>query len=496
MLFEAIERGDTGSVWQQVQQGIRFDQTDESTELTPLGLAAEAGHVEIVRTLLSAGANPDLGGATTPLEAAVVGGHHEVVQVLLNQRADVNKAVEEGFTPLMTAATTGDLELVQMLLNAGARPQAKNEDGDTAATLAEDAGYLGVAAFLRARRAKTEPPVNVEPINTEPVNVEPVNTEPVNDGPSNNGKPTTPPQHSPKESFETTNSELAAIMRETELLAASKSAAPNTAVPNTAATNTVAVESTAPEETDTQDATPTEAAPELPNTTSEDEHPPLEEVAPPPAHLEAEEDIASPSLGTAELQAALDHLRKLSAQGAGRAGRALREGNPAADLIDPQGFTLLMAAAQAGEPEIVRLLLSAGADSTRCDATDDGFCALVWAVRSPSDQRIEVIKALVEAGADPNQRCGPNERTPLMFAAQADVYLDRPEGPSFGNTTRALAELGAEIEAQDRRGLTVWRLIKRDAIGAPTFGSSRRRLHQMVRLLEYCGAQPIESHAV
>jgi len=154
MLFDAIERGDAGTVWQQVQRGIRFDQIDESTELTPLALAAEAGHAEIVRILLSAGASPDLGGATTPLEAAVVGGHHEVVEALMRHDVDVNKAVEEGFTPLMTAAATGDLELVRILLNAGARSRAKNDDGDTAITLAEDAGHFGVAVVLRARRPR------------------------------------------------------------------------------------------------------------------------------------------------------------------------------------------------------------------------------------------------------------------------------------------------------------------------------------------------------
>lgn len=496
MLFDAIENGDVGTVWQQVQKGIRFDQIDLSTELTPLGLAAEAGHAEIVRILLSAGASPDLGGATTPLEAAVVGGHHEVVEALLRHDADVNKAVEEGFTPLMTAATTGDLELVQILLNAGARIQAKNDDGDTAATLAEDAGHLGVAVVLRARGSRKAPAADRD-------------------------RSTNPRRQAPEETLVTTNSELAAIVRDTDRRTSKAPQEDPSAFPQTATSVAASVVPSVAAEAATEETTSSEVPDETARVAVFDDAPeedaheglpgpgveypsqgehlvdtePLPSPAP-PLVVEAEEEAALGQIGSAELQEVLHRLRALCAQGIGRAEKALRDGDLNPQLADHQGYTLLMAAAHAGEVEMVRLLLAVGADTAQTDTTDDGFCALVWAIRSPSEQRVEVLKTLVEAGADPNQRCGLNRRTPLMFAAQADVYLDRPEGPSFASTTRSLVELGADLEARDRRGLTVWRLIKRDALGAPTFGSSRRRLHHMVRVLEHCGAEPIESHAV
>jgi hypothetical protein len=83
-----------------------------------------------------------------------------------------------------------------------------------------------------------------------------------------------------------------------------------------------------------------------------------------------------------------------------------------------------------------------------------------------------------------------------MHAADADVYLDRVEGPVFAHSTKTLIELGARMESKDARGNTAWQLIKKDAIGAPTYGASRRRLHQMLRVLEHGGAIPIASHAV
>jgi hypothetical protein len=120
----------------------------------------------------------------------------------------------------------------------------------------------------------------------------------------------------------------------------------------------------------------------------------------------------------------------------------------------------------------------------------------VYAVRSRSRERHEVIALLAAASADLDRPCGRNRRTALMHAAEADVYLEREDGGDFGGTTRQLIELGAALGATDRRGQTVWRQIKRDALGAPTFSPSRRRLHQMLRLLESCGARPVASHKV
>jgi hypothetical protein len=163
---------------------------------------------------------------------------------------------------------------------------------------------------------------------------------------------------------------------------------------------------------------------------------------------------------------------------------------------DEAGRTALMAAAHLGDPTLVRVLVDAGRGVDACDRTEAGQTALVYAVNSVSAGRDEVVSILAGAGADLDRRCGRNQRTALMHAAEADVYLDREQGKVFAQTTKNLVELGADLEIPDRRGRTVWRLIKRDALGAPTFSQSRRRLHQMLRVLEYLGAEPIASHEV
>lgn len=149
-IFDAIDRADAGRVWSLTHQGgATLTLIDEATGLTPLGLAAEAGQSEIVRTLLEAGAKPDHGGSTTPLDLAVASRDHDLVEILLQAGADIELALEGGHTPLMTAAETGDVMLIKRLLRAGARPRRTNEQGETAMAIARDSGFAAAAEVLR-----------------------------------------------------------------------------------------------------------------------------------------------------------------------------------------------------------------------------------------------------------------------------------------------------------------------------------------------------------
>lgn len=88
----------------------------------PLHLAADHGHVAIVRMLLENGAMKEVVDADgdTPLISAAWKGHHEVVRMLLDNGAMIEASVF-GLTPLIFAACEGHVEVVRILLEKGAR---------------------------------------------------------------------------------------------------------------------------------------------------------------------------------------------------------------------------------------------------------------------------------------------------------------------------------------------------------------------------------------
>ncbi|CAM3853772.1 ankyrin repeat domain-containing protein [Deinococcus frigens] len=83
-----------------------------------------------------------------PLHSAVAGNHFNLVQKLLEAGADVNAAQHGGFTPLMGAAQNGDAELVRLLLSHGAQAGALTDDGRSAADLAQEEGHGEVLILL------------------------------------------------------------------------------------------------------------------------------------------------------------------------------------------------------------------------------------------------------------------------------------------------------------------------------------------------------------
>src|SRR5262245_49195419 len=91
---------------------------------TPLVRAAGAGDVELVRTLLAAGADPDgacgCAGAETPVWAATVAGAADVVAELLGRGADPNAAAFQGATALHVAVRRGRGDIAELLRAAGA----------------------------------------------------------------------------------------------------------------------------------------------------------------------------------------------------------------------------------------------------------------------------------------------------------------------------------------------------------------------------------------
>jgi ankyrin repeat protein len=94
---------------------------------TALLRAADADDLETARTLLAAGADPTLANryGVAPLTVAARNGNAALVQALVRAGADANYANPGGETVLMTAVRSGSVETVRALLALGANPNAK-----------------------------------------------------------------------------------------------------------------------------------------------------------------------------------------------------------------------------------------------------------------------------------------------------------------------------------------------------------------------------------
>lgn len=133
-LHDAAESGDAAFVASLLlERDSQLDARD-SNGLTPLYLAAQSGHAEIVSSLLAAGASANAVGrfGRTPLHRAVRGGHISVVRALLSSPGTrLNDRQEGGDSALHEAASNGHTEIVELLIAAGADVNAANDLGET-----------------------------------------------------------------------------------------------------------------------------------------------------------------------------------------------------------------------------------------------------------------------------------------------------------------------------------------------------------------------------
>ncbi|MDX1781561.1 MAG: ankyrin repeat domain-containing protein, partial [Thalassovita sp.] len=139
-----------------------------------------------------------------------------------------------------------------------------------------------------------------------------------------------------------------------------------------------------------------------------------------------------------------------------------------ADLNDKRGGQYILHYASFGKPELLKMLLEAGAMPNMTNKT--GHTPLHYAARN---QWWENIALLLAHGADPNIR-NENGETPLFLLSSSEYYSDTPE-----NITRSAAlllEYGADPNIGNADGLL------------PVHGALRLRYHDLFGMLVEAGA--------
>jgi len=153
---DAAMKGDKDTVRALLKQGADVNQA-QGDGMTALHWAANGGHADLVDMLLYAGANVRATtrlGAYTPLHVASRSGHAAIVARLAGAGADVNGATATGATSLMLAAASGKADAVKALLDHGADINAKDKANDeTALMFAAALDRVDVVRLLISRGA-------------------------------------------------------------------------------------------------------------------------------------------------------------------------------------------------------------------------------------------------------------------------------------------------------------------------------------------------------
>ncbi|MBL9076770.1 MAG: ankyrin repeat domain-containing protein [Planctomycetes bacterium] len=137
------------------------DDAEAAARARRLCEAIDAGKAAVVTEALLAGTSPDTGmgagadstAGRTPLIHAVVARRPELVDLLLAHGARFELGDDAGHTPLMYAARIGDADAIRRLVRLGARPDAQDDDQQEAREHAPDDATRVVVQTARDHHA-------------------------------------------------------------------------------------------------------------------------------------------------------------------------------------------------------------------------------------------------------------------------------------------------------------------------------------------------------
>jgi ankyrin repeat protein len=155
-LADAAMQGNKDAVRNLLKQGADVN-TAQGDGMTALHWAAQKGDVDLAKTLLYAGANVKAAtrvGGYTPLLIASKVGNAPMIEALVAGGADPASATMNGTTALMFAAQAGNADAVTALVARGADVNAKEKvKGETALMIAAAYGRADVIRVLTAKGA-------------------------------------------------------------------------------------------------------------------------------------------------------------------------------------------------------------------------------------------------------------------------------------------------------------------------------------------------------
>ena len=129
----AAQKNDILKVKKLLKKGADPNVHNPASGVTPLGVAAERGHIEIMQLLLAAksSVNSKTNDGLTALHICCQFGMVETATILINARAEINTVsgghVPCGTTPLVAATIRNSLPVMRVLLDAHADVNLSNE---------------------------------------------------------------------------------------------------------------------------------------------------------------------------------------------------------------------------------------------------------------------------------------------------------------------------------------------------------------------------------
>ena len=157
MQIEVVEYSSTDQREYQIRNIVKFFKNDteqltlkNKTGKNAMIIAAQKGHLELVKALYILGANIDETDSEgkTSLYWASSNGHYATVQYLLSLGADSGKSNKERMTALMIASQKGHSETVRILIKYAVNAEQSDNEGKTAFVIACQEGHEEISQIL------------------------------------------------------------------------------------------------------------------------------------------------------------------------------------------------------------------------------------------------------------------------------------------------------------------------------------------------------------